>query len=199
MHQAQACFVAERHHSNATSTATHITCTNTYGASTHSHAHVPGGSGLGSHVVTGTADYLLRDCGSVGLRSGTEPPARKEMRGLPVVRRTTGRTSCGTRSGSDLPSTYHGTPPRTVQHRPFSTYHNGRGWRYIRLWVCVVIMGTWVWERLIVQAECSITSTTSDSYGTRYSLHLCGLRVFLRTWLGLRYVGNIITVGPSLV
>ena len=39
MHQARARFVAERNHSDATTTATHITCTNTNGASTHSHTH----------------------------------------------------------------------------------------------------------------------------------------------------------------
>ena len=45
-------------HYNAT--ATHITCTNTFGASTLSHTRVPRGGGLGSHVVRRTTGRTSR-------------------------------------------------------------------------------------------------------------------------------------------
>ena len=41
--------------------------------------------------------------------------------GSRVVRRTTGRTSCGTLTGTDLPTTCHATPPRKAQRVPLST------------------------------------------------------------------------------
>ena len=68
-----------------------------------------------------------RDCGSVGARAtGNDfTRARKERRGLPVVTGSTGRTSCGTQSGSDLPTTFHSEPPHIVLHEPSSTFHNG--------------------------------------------------------------------------
>ena len=65
-------------------TATHILCTYTVHA-THSHTHVPGGSGLGSHVARRTTGRT-----SCGTLERLRTSARKERRGLPVVTGTTG-------------------------------------------------------------------------------------------------------------
>ena len=84
--------------------------TYTVHASTRSHTHVPGGSGLGSHVVRRTADF---------------PPLRRQWGPEAAPNLQPGRRGVGClRVPIGTPPTFHHfhcTPPRTAQHIPIST------------------------------------------------------------------------------
>ena len=128
VHQARAWFVVERNHSNATTTATHITCTNT-NACIHSQSYPCARREWAWAAMSHTGS---RDVLPVGPGAAPNLQARTERRGLP------------SRNWHDLP--HNATPQYSTYHRPRSTLVQATGKKTQHDWVraALLSMGTWV-------------------------------------------------------